>query len=152
MKNMVECKNCQTSFEYSPGFAGNARQLCVDCKVAEDTATIEKEKELTILEDNKYCKPDYDSPYDPVDILVNGIMPTLSNAAERFLCARDIGIFVRANGFMECEKNVVKLFNILGIDNRVIFMKQLDLQQTEHICKHPEFETEVKRLMKMVVG
>ena len=152
MKNMVECKNCQTSFDYSPGFAGNARQLCVECKLAEDTAAIEKEKELTILEDNRYCKPDYDSPYDPVDILVNGAMPNLSNSVEQFLCARDMGLFVRSNGFMECEKNVVKLFGILNSSSRVIFMKQLDLHQTEHIATRPEFKTEVERLMKMVSG
>ena len=80
MKNIVQCKMCQTDFEYIPGPSGNARQLCKTCRDHVDEVELEEFKEQTIKEGNRDLSNK--TVYDPIDILVDGVMPDFESDAE----------------------------------------------------------------------
>lgn len=151
--NLVPCKECGVEFDYIPGFAGNAPQFCDDCQSKKFSEDIENEKERTILEGNKYLATDkdYKNRYDPVDILVDGNMPDLPDEGEKFACATEIGLFIRKNGFMECESNVIKLFEHLGLPHWITCMRQWNLDQHEHAVQCGHFAKYVKMSMQLAV-
>ncbi|KKL47677.1 hypothetical protein LCGC14_2333120, partial [marine sediment metagenome] len=113
MKNIVPCKRCTKEFEYSPGFAGNTRQLCKECRRIVDDEEVERLKEETIMKGNRYL--DGKQRYDPVDILVDGNMPKLESDLDKFLCVREIAFFIRKTGFTGLEDNLAKLFDELDL-------------------------------------
>lgn len=153
--NLVLCKNCNAEFDYSPGFAGNARQLCDECRLESDRKEIEKDKELTILEGNKYLVggPGYKNRYDPVEILVEGNMPDLPNEGEKFACAMEIGKFISSkNGnFMGCEENLVKFLDYIGEPHSIVCFQQWTIEHQEKAFKREVFKNFIQKIMKLSV-
>lgn len=136
MDNIVQCKRCGVDFHYSPGFAGNARQCCDKCCVEIDNEEIEEFKEKLIKESNKLNK----EHYDPIDILVDGNIPTFNSDLERFLCARDIGLFIRKTGFEGLEDNLLKLLDSIEDVHRMIFYQQLTLELLKSMTINEKFK------------
>jgi len=148
MKNMVPCKACAKNFEYIPGFAGNAPQLCEDCKKFMDAEEVQRLSDESIIENNKYLKGNM---FDPIGILLDGDIPTFNNDAEKFICARELALFVckTQGGIIGMEDNLVKLFNEFDIVHVMIFMKQQTLSLLKTMAKHKKFRDITKRIIDL---
>lgn len=149
--NMVQCKQCNIDFDYSPGNSGNARQLCDLCRSTMDKEELEQLKEETILENNRYmCKK---SVYDPVDILMNGNIPKFDSDGDRFICATEIGNFIRSSGTNGVENGLVKLLISLPYAHRMLIMRQMSTQTMETFTKysiknHPEYASSMAKMVE----
>lgn len=141
MKNIVECKMCNKEFEYSPGFAGNARQLCDTCRNIADNEDIKKMIDSMIIEGNKYIVNTLKRKevYDSFSIMTEGILPEIKTDADRFICATEFGKFISRTGIIGYEKNIVKFFNYIGLTHSVICLKELPMQILNQIIKNNIF-------------
>ena len=139
MENLVPCKRCSKEFNYVPGPAGNFRQLCNDCRIIADQEEVEQFKEELVVENNKYligAKGRKDI-YDPLDILLNGNIPTFDCDADKFICAIEFGDFINRNGFANKIENVIKFIQSLGLPHATAFVKRWNLERMEAFMKHP---------------
>lgn len=149
MKNIVPCKICSNDFEYIPGPSGNARQLCKSCKDSVDEEEIKKLEEETITEKIRYLinsskrKPEF----DPLDILVEGNMPSFMTDGDRFVCATEMAYFVKRTGITGLEDNIVRLFELLDLVHIILFIKQQTLQTMESITQDNRFKKFVDKVM-----
>lgn len=151
MKNIVPCKICSKDFEYSPGFSGNNRQFCSDCKNKVDEKELIRIGEEMITENNRYLitAAKRKDEYDPIDILVDGNMPEFKSDADKFICAMELGKFVRQVELTGIEDNFAKLLNLLGDLHAIILVKQLKLQTCEMMCKDKRFRKFTKVVMEL---
>jgi len=119
MKNMVPCKLCLKNFEYIPGPAGNARQLCDTCKSSVDEEELQRLEEETVIEGNRYLldAPKRKPEFDPAAILLDGEFPELNTDGDRFVCVMELAEFVKNNGFGGNEDNVLDF--LIHMDSRV---------------------------------
>lgn len=156
MKNMVPCKACAKNFEYIPGPAGNARQLCEACRSVMDEAELKRFEEDSIKEGNRYLadKPDRKHEYDAIDILIDGNMPEFETDADKFICATEIAYFLRRQkgGFCGMEKRIAELLEHLGITHSVLLVKQWTLQMMERAAKHPDLAPIMSKLATAAAG
>ena len=143
MENIVPCKMCSKDFNYIPGPAGGARQLCGTCRVIADEKEVREFEEKMIVEGNKYLygAPKRKNVYDPTEIMLNGIFPEFQSDSDRFICAVEIGEFIRANGFCGKEENIVKFLNYLGVPNSFVCMRLWPLEYMEYAAMHKAFES-----------
>jgi hypothetical protein len=145
MENIVQCKRCLSDFNYSPGFCGGARQLCSMCRVLADEEEIESFKEQMIIEGNKYLigAPKRKAVYDVAEIIVNKNFPEFNSDKERFICANEVGQFVRENGFCSCENNILDFMEHLGLVHMAFFNErigqELILQLNEFVYRRAGF-------------
>ena len=149
MKNIVPCKRCTKEFEYSPGFAGNVRQLCKECRRITNDEEVEQLKEETIMKGNRYL--DGKQQYDPTDILVDGNIPKFESDLDRFLCIREVAFFARKISIVGLEDNLVKLFDELDIVHIGIFFKQQSLQRLESMSKDERFKKSMSKLYELCI-
>ncbi|MFA5024188.1 MAG: hypothetical protein WC523_04490 [Patescibacteria group bacterium] len=153
MDNIVPCKKCLSDFNYKNNAAGNARQLCDKCRVLADTEEIEKLKEETILEGNKYlmCAPKRQLKYDSSEIFA-GHFPAFETDADKFVCAVELGSFVLHNGFGGQEENIAKfLESFHDLTYIIVFVRQLSLVQVEYTAKNKHFIHIVSKIMSVAV-
>lgn len=150
--NLVDCKLCKKEFDYSPGVAGNARQICDTCRDMVDEEELAQLEEETIKEGNRYlCE---NPVYDPVEILMEGNIPELDNDGDRYICATEMAQFVRKTGISGLEEGIVGYIKILTDYHRILFLKQLKLSQVEMLIRYCEknYPEMVKDTMSIVVG
>lgn len=121
--NLVDCKLCNKEFDYSPGNAGNARQLCDACRNTVDEEELQKLEEESVVENNRYMC--HKLVYDPVDILVDGNIPIYNNDGDRFVCAKEMGQFINKTGITGMADGVVKFLKSLPLVHRVIFCQEI---------------------------
>lgn len=152
MENIVQCKMCNKDFNYIPGPAGNARQLCDTCREIADSEEAQKFIEQMIVEGNKYLvgAPKRKNVYDPTEIILNGNFPELPSEADAFVCAVEVGEFIKSNGFCGNEENVVKFLNYLGTPNNFVCIRRWTMQNMEHSAKHPAFNQLIQKAMKIL--
>jgi len=134
MENIVQCKVCNKDFVYSPGYSGNARQLCEPCRAVVDAAEIMALEKETIIEGNKYLvsNPKRKNVYDFSDILVNGNIPEFKSEAEMFVCACEMAAFFKGKAdFMGCEKNVRQLLLLFEKPQQMVFLTAIGLNKLE---------------------
>jgi hypothetical protein len=127
MKCIVECRACGKDFEYTPGFAGNARQLCDPCrKIADDKEVSDLIEEMSI-EKNKYLvgAPKRENIYDPLEIVLEGNFPEFESDADKFICAVEIGKFINNTGICGNENNILKFLDHLGDVHRTVCLLQI---------------------------
>jgi hypothetical protein len=150
--NLVPCKRCSRNFNYVQNVSGNARQLCNECRIIVDNEDLEDLKEKTIKEGNRYLvgSPGRKDEYDPVDILINGEIPDFNSDAEKFICAVEVGKFIRNNGMNCMEDNLIKLFDSLDTVHWIICVKQLSFEQNLSLSKNKKFEKYIKNCMKLI--
>lgn len=148
-QNLVPCRRCTKEFNYEQNNSGNARQLCKECRIIVDNNELNKLEERTIVEGNRYLvgAPGRKDKYDPTDILIDGNIPEFESDADRFICAVEIGKFIRSNGFSGMEKNIVNLLSILGPVHRILFIKQLSLQQASLMYENENFKNLVREMI-----
>jgi hypothetical protein len=153
MENIVPCKMCQKDFNYIPGSAGNARQLCDGCRLIADEKEVQEFIEQTIIEKNKYLidAPGRKDVYDPSDILLNGNIPTLESDADKFICAIEFSKFIKQNGFGGKEENASQFLKYLGNTHCVLFLKQMPLDLMEYMAKREEFKWLLLKMMKIAI-
>lgn len=104
-----------------------------------------EEENFTIIEDNRYLN----YKVDIAEILAFGNIPEFKDEAERFLCASEVGKFVRKNGLGN-HKNLLKFLEAIKINHRVIFYKQLSLQQIEIMCTNSIFSSVTTEVIKII--
>jgi hypothetical protein len=152
MENIVPCKRCQKDFVYIPGPAGNARQLCKECRDIADDEELEQFKEQLIVEKNKYLigAPGRKDIYDPANIILFGELPEFKSDSERFICAMEVGLFIQNNGITGCEENVAKFLWHLGQVHRIVCLKQWHLKDMEVATKSEKFKDIIESIMKIV--
>ena len=155
MKNMVPCKICLKNFEYTPGPAGNARQLCENCRNIMDEEELKNFEEEEIRRNNRYLadKPDRKNEYDPIEILVDGNMPEFETDGDKFICSMEMAYFLRRQkgGFCGMEARVAELLEHLGPPHNVLLVKQWTLPMLEIASRHPELGPVIKKLIKISV-
>lgn len=153
MKNLVPCKICMKNFNYSPGPSGNARQFCDSCRLSVDEAELKRIEEETVIEGNRYLMdaPKRKEEYDPIDILVDGNIPEFKSDADRFICAMEMGCFIRKTGITGIEDNSAKLFEALENTHTVLLFKQLSLETMESMATDARFKKTIQQLMKLSV-
>jgi len=144
MTNIVKCKICGADFNYVPGYSGNARQYCVSCKAVEDEKELRELEEKTITEGNKYLAGNV---YDMVDILVDGNIPTFANDGEKFICATEVGKFIRSAGFSGIEENFCKLCDALGLVHFMVLSRTLAPNVLESLVKNEKLKP-IQRFIK----
>jgi len=137
---MVECKRCFNQFNYSPGPAGNARQLCDDCRKILDKEEAEALREETIIENNKYLvgAPKRKDKFDPLEIM-DGNFPKLESDSERFICVMELSKFISRNGFGGKEENIAKFLEQLEKVHIICFLRYLPLTIVETMVKNKIF-------------
>ena len=153
MKNIVECKICNTSFEYIPGPSGNARQFCAGCRKIVDEAELIKLKEEMTIEKNRYLlsAPGRKDEFDPTTILLDGEIPELKSDADRFVCAMEIATFVKRTGITGIETNLVSFLNALPPVHQTLFLRSVGLKVLEAMVKDKIFAKFTRTIMKIVV-
>lgn len=105
-----------------------------------------EEEEKTITEDNKYLN----KRYDISEILAFGNIPEFENDADRVICARQVGLFVRDNGLGNHD-NLIKFLKFIPAEHMIILLKQLDLKTIETIMRNPKYKSIIHTIMKVVV-
>lgn len=154
IKNMLPCKICSKSFEYIPGYSGNARQFCKNCRNTVDEAELNRIEEEMIKEKNRYLigAPKRKSEYDPIEILVDGELPEFTSDSDRFVCAMEMATFLRQQkgGFCGMEKRTAELMEHLGTVHATLLMKQWTLPMMEHAAKHVAFNVILKKILNIV--
>lgn len=152
-KNMVPCKMCAKNFNYIPGPAGNNRQICDTCKKTVDEAELKRIEEEMIKEGNRYLlsAPKRKNEYDPIEILVEGNLPDFTSDADRFICALEMGYFLRKQkgGFCGTEENAAKLMEHMGPTYTVLMMKQWPLPLMERAARHKAFANITKLIVSI---
>ena len=153
MANMIPCKVCLKNFDYVPGVAGNARQICATCMSTVDEAELVRLEEKTIIDGNRYLldAPNRKSEYDPLDILVDGNIPELKSDADRFVCTMEMAAFVKKSGLTGMEKNIANFLMSLPGLYFVLFVRHQDLEMMESMAKNIHFKPFVKEIMKVAI-
>ncbi|MHA2280166.1 MAG: hypothetical protein ACXAC5_04735 [Promethearchaeota archaeon] len=105
-----------------------------------------KEEEDTIIEDNKYLNKEFDIS----EILAFGNIPEFNNAADRFVCARQVGIFINKNGLGNHD-NLIKFLKSVPSECRLACIKEWDLLSQEMSMKNPKYKFLVKEMLVAVV-
>lgn len=128
MINLVECKRCGEKFDYSPGNAGNNPQVCSSCIKIIGEEELQKLMDESIIDGNKYLvgAPNRENMYDPFEIVTEGKLPELNNDADRFICASEVGEFLKNNGLCGYEDNVVNFLNYLDVVHALLCIKDCD--------------------------
>ena len=135
MSNIVPCKACSNSFNYKPGFAGNARQLCEDCRKKVDDKELERLEEKDIIDNNRYLGNK--ETYDVLDILMEGNIPEFKNDGDRFVCAKEVGEFVKRTGLFGIDmKNLTKLMDSLSTVHALLLLGRLTREQLGFLKEH----------------
>jgi len=152
-KNIVPCKRCTTDFHYTPGAAGNARQLCDPCRMVDNEKEVEQLKEEMVVEKNRYLMstPKRKSEYDPISILVDGVIPVFTSAADRFICTMEIATFVKRTGITGLEDGIAKFLDMMPPLYVTLFIKQQDLSTMERFAKDARFKNLMRTLMKVAI-
>ena len=148
--NMVECKKCGQQFDYKPGVAGNARQMCNTCREIVDIEELKQLEEETIIEDNKYLV-DAPKKVDPLEIM-EGNFPKFENDADAFICAVEFGKFLnKCNGFGGKEETIAKFCDLLDDAHFIVFIRQLRLYQLEIMTHNKVFTASATRLSNLII-
>jgi len=111
-----------------------------------DEIKLTKEEEENIIENNKYLNKEFDIS----EILAFGKIPEFENAADRFICTRQVSFFIRKNGLGNHD-NLIKFLKSIPTECQIIFLKQLDLQTMETMIKNPKYSFLVNQIIKVVV-
>lgn len=150
MSNIVPCKRCNKDFDYSPSPAGNARQLCEECRYITDEEEVIALTEEMIIEGNKYLvgAPKRKEKYDPLEIM-DGNFPEFQSDVDKYVCAIEFGKFINRNGLGNREENIAKFLEHLGLLHAVCCVQQWTVQSTEQIAKHPAFKSIIRKLMQI---
>jgi hypothetical protein len=111
-----------------------------------DEIKLTKEEEETIIEDNKYLNKEFDVS----EILAFGNIPEFENDADRTICARQVGRFVKKNGLGNHD-NLIKFLLSIPLAHMIICMKEWGLENHEASMKNPKYKPIVKEMMKIVV-
>lgn len=151
MENKVPCKKCGIQFDYSPGYAGNSRQLCNSCRKIADDEELREEMEKSITDGNKYLSKK--ETYDMLDILLNGNCPKFTEDAQKFICVKEVGQFIQRNGFTGIEVNLSKFLKKFDNDPVfiILFLRQLTLQQMERLATNNNLKWISKKLLNLTM-
>jgi len=88
------------------------------------------------------------------DVVLNGDIPNLESESQsfRFAVAFAVATYLRKDGKIAGhEANVAKFLKCLTAELRVVFLKHQTLPTLETMLKHPDFNSFVKEMMKVVV-
>jgi len=81
----------------------------------------------------------YKSKFDVVDILTNGNIPVFESAADKAICAVELGQLIRKTGFGVNMDNVIKFIKAIDIPHRVMFCAQWTIEQSEQAAEDKQF-------------
>jgi len=110
---------------------------------------ITEEEWEEVLAKNKYLSKK--NVYDCSEIMLEGKIPELPTAADKFRCAMEFGEFVERNGFCKQEENVARFLGSISSEYRVIFLKIIGLEKNEHCMRHKAFKQVMIDTMKATV-
>jgi hypothetical protein len=110
-----------------------------------DDLKLTKEEEEIVIENNKYLN----KKFDVSDILALGDMPELDSDADRLICARQVGCFIRKNGLGNHD-NFIKFLMTVSIEHATVCLRQLDLDSLTAMMKNEKYKPIVKRMMKVI--
>lgn len=101
----------------------------------------EEDAEFSILDGNPYYidGPTYKIRHDISDIVLYGEIPKMKSQPEQFICAVEVGKFIKRNGFSGCEENIAKLLQYLDVHQRVVCMQQWTTAQLNYAVEHEAF-------------
>jgi len=111
----------------------------------------EEDAEFSILDGNPYYidGPTYKIKHDIVDIFLFGKMPEMETDTEKFICALEVGRFIRGNGFAGNEENIARLLELLDSQHVLVCVRQWSVQQMEHAFKHNALNEVMKRIQRI---
>lgn len=100
---------------------------------------MEKEEEEALKENRYIVDGDSQNQYDVSNIMVGGEMPELKNDGERYICAKEVGIFIRKYGFCGCEGNVAKFLEHVGELHRLVCLNEWGITRLSYALDHQAF-------------
>lgn len=109
----------------------------------------EGDAEFSVLDNNPYYVdgPTYKIKNEVDEILLEGNIPDLPSATDRFICAVEVGKFIARNGVNGCEDNLFKLLDILEGHHRVLLFNQLPREQLEKLMHNSKFKQRIHAKM-----
>jgi hypothetical protein len=113
-----------------------------------DEEEIKELEEEIITEGNRYLVDlsKHEPEFDPLEILVEGNMPSFTTDSDRFVCALEMAYFVRRTGITGLERNIVRLFELLGLTYIILFYRQQTIETMELMGNDKRFKKFVDKV------